>query len=81
MQNVADVQDTAVAAVLGGPLGPGMVCVVQVAADAGAATPTLRRPQITAARRTRLPIPIPIRMSPRSNPMEARSLRDHPAAL
>jgi hypothetical protein len=67
MQNVADTQETLVTEAFGGPLGRGMAWGAHVAADAGAATPTLTRPQTTAARRTHLPIPIPIRMSCKTN--------------
>jgi hypothetical protein len=69
MQNVAETQEMLVTAAFGGPLGRGTAWGAHVAADAGAATPTLTRPQTTAARRTHLPIPIPIpiRMSCKTN--------------
>ena len=68
MQKLGDAHDTLVTAELGGPLEPGIVCGVQVAADAGVAAPTPSRPQTTAARRAHLPIPIPIRMRRPRNP-------------
>jgi hypothetical protein len=56
MQNVALTQDTLVSAASGGPLGPGVVCVVHVAdgaADAIAAADSVTA-QTTIARRIAL---------------------------
>jgi hypothetical protein len=50
MQNVAETHETPVRAASGGPLGPGVVCVVQVAADAADAMST---PSETARSRPR----------------------------
>jgi hypothetical protein len=60
MQNVADGHDTLVSAAFGGPLGPGVVCVAHVAADADEATPTASAAQSTAILRIQVPIPITI---------------------
>jgi hypothetical protein len=88
MQNVADAQEIPVTVALGGPLGPGTVCAVHLAADAdAAAAPTVSTPQTavstpqtavstpqTAAdRRAQLPIPVPIPMSSRANPTSNRA--------
>jgi hypothetical protein len=68
MHSVGNAHDTLATAAFEGPLGPGIVCAAQVAADAEAGRPTLSRPQTTAARRTHLPIPIPIRMVRSAHP-------------
>jgi hypothetical protein len=89
MQNVADAQDTPVSAAFGGPLGPGTVCGVQFAADAVeaalratapiTATQAVIAAPRAAARRSHIPIPIPIRMS--SRPLSGgASLRETAAA-